>query len=87
MAMATFFKTSRLWVADYTYDGRKRQWFKALPEATDGRAWLAAELADLYGKHVRITEVRPATQEEESQYLHGTLPKNMFCPTGRRAGP
>lgn len=85
--MATFFKTSRLWVVDYTYDGRPRRWFKALPQGEDGVAALAAELGDLYGRHVRIVEVRPATADEETQYIQGTLPKNILCPTGRRANP
>lgn len=85
--MATFFKSSRLWVLDYTYDGRPRRWIKALPEAEDGHAVLRAELADLYGTRARVVQIRTATPEEEAQYVHGDTPKNVMCPTGRRGGP
>lgn len=85
--MATFFKSSRLWVIDFTYDGHPRRWIKALPEAQDGPALLRAELADLHGARARVVQVRPATPEEEMQYVHGDSPKNVLCPTGRRGGP
>jgi hypothetical protein len=84
--MATFFKSSRVWVMDFTYEGRPRRWTKALPETQDGRAVLPAQLRDLYGDHAHVVDVRPATLEEETQYIHGTEPKNVFCPTGRREG-
>lgn len=81
--MATFFRSSKLWVLDYTYDGRARRWVKALPEQADAFAVLAAQLEDLYGKRGRVVGLRPATDEEETQYLRGTLPGNVLCPTGR----
>jgi len=84
--MATFFKTSRLWVMDFTYDGRPRRWFKPLPESEDGPAVLRAQLDDWYGARARVLEVRPATAEEEAQYIRGDTPKNVLCPTGRRPG-
>lgn len=79
--MATFYKQSRLWVIDFTYDGRPRRWYKALPDHADGPATLAATLADLHGARARIVEVRPATAQEEVEYVRGTLPRNQFCPT------
>ena len=84
--MATFFKTSRIWVVDYNWKGRPRRWFKALPEGADGPALLAAELMDVHGPLARVVEIRPATAQEETDYLRGEAPKNVFCPTGRR-GP
>ena len=81
--MATFFKSSRIWVLDFTYDGRPRRWFKALPEAADAGAVLAAQLADLYGSRARLVALRPATADEETQYLQDTFPRNVLCPTGR----
>lgn len=82
--MAIFFRTSHLWVVDYTYDGRPRRWFKAVPEGEDAPPALEAELRDLYGSHVQHIAARPATAEEETQYIRGTLPRNVLCPTGRR---
>ena len=82
--MATFFKTSRLWVVDFAYEGRPRRWTKPLPEAKDGPAVFTAQLRDLYGSRARVVEIRPATPDEETQYIHGDEPKNVFCPTGRR---
>lgn len=81
--MATFFKRSRLWVLDFTYKGRPRRWIKALPEAQDGRTVLAAQLRDLYGNRAQVAEIRLATADEETQYIQGKEPKNVFCPTGR----
>lgn len=85
--MATFFKTSHLWVVEYTWRGRPRRWFKALPESADGPALLAAELVDIRGPQARVVEIRPATPQEETDYLHDKLPGNILCPTGRRGGP
>lgn len=85
--MATFFKTSRLWVVHYTWRGRPRRWFKALPEGADGPTVLAAELMDVQGPLARVVEIRPASQQEETDYLRGNLPKNILCPTGRRGSP
>jgi uncharacterized DUF497 family protein len=81
--MAQFFRVSEVWVVDYTYDGHPRRWLKALPKSADAPAQLEAELADLYGRRVRVVSVRPATAEEETQYIRGDLPKNIMCPTGR----
>ncbi|TFZ04960.1 hypothetical protein [Ramlibacter rhizophilus] len=82
--MATFFKTSRLWIVDYTWRGRPRRAYKALPDGVDGTARLAAELAEVQGRHARLVQVRPATADEESEYLRGLTPPNVMCPTGRR---
>jgi len=81
--MATFFKRSRLWVLDFTYQGRPRRWFRALPEAQDGHAVLAARLRELYGDRAQVAAIRPATADEETQYIRGQEPRNVFCPTGR----
>lgn len=83
--MATFFKTSRLWVVHYTWKGRPRHWYKALPEGADGVNILSAELADIQGPQARVVEIRPATSQEETDYLQGNLPSNILCPTGRPA--
>jgi len=81
--MITSFRSSKVWVLDFTYDGRSRRWFKALPEGAAAADWFAAMLRDLYGQRSRLVSVRPATGEEELQYVRGTLPKNTLCPTGR----
>ena len=81
--MAQFFRSSVVWVIDYTYEGRPRRWFKALPRQADARADIAAQLDDLYGSRARLLSVREATAEEETRYIRGDLPKNVFCPTGR----
>jgi len=84
--MATFYKSTRLWVIDFTYDGRPRRWIKPLPEREDGRTLLKAEVLELYGKHASVLDVRPASTEEEVQFVRGEAPKNVLCPTGRPAG-
>jgi hypothetical protein len=81
-AMATFYKTSRVWVLEFTYDGRPRRWFRPLPAHEDGAAFLAAQLRDLYGGRATFVEARPATADEETQYIRGELPVNVFCPSG-----
>ncbi len=81
--MAEFFRTSTLWVIDFRHDGRPRRWFKAFAADTDAHAAAAAWLADLYEGHAQIVSVRPATDEEERQYLRGEEPRNVYCPTGR----
>jgi hypothetical protein len=81
--MAQFFRTSKVWVVDFTYDGHPRHWLKALPHAADAHAELSSQLADLYGGRARLTAVRLATPEEETQYIRGELPANAICPTGR----
>lgn len=81
--MAQFFRSSTVWVVEYTYDGHPRRWFKALPQGTDAQAEIAAQLGDLYGPRARLLSVRRASAEEETQYIRGDLPRNVFCPTGR----
>lgn len=82
-AVAQFFRSSKVWVVDYTYDGHPRRWLKALPRHADARADIAAQLEDLYGARASLLAVREATPDEETQYIRGDLPKNVFCPTGR----
>ncbi len=81
--MASFYRTSRVWVVDFTFDGRARRWFKPLPQEADGPARIAEQLRNLYADRVQIAAVRLASPEEELQYIRGDLPKNVFCPTGR----
>lgn len=85
MSVAEFYKTSKVWVVDFTYDGHPRRWLKALPDGTDAAAEMATLLRDLYADRCRIVSVRAATPEEETQYIRGDLPRNIICPTGRRA--
>jgi hypothetical protein len=77
------FRASTTWVIDFRYDGRSRRWFRTVDDGVDVRARLGAELAGLYGDHARLVDVRPATADEEAQYLRGDAPKNVLCPTGR----
>ena len=72
-----FYKTSKVWILDFTYDGAPRRWFKALLEDADARTLFEAQRGDLYGKRGRFVDVRPATRDEETQYLNGTAPKNV----------
>jgi hypothetical protein len=81
--LSDFFKTSTTWVVDFRYEGRPRRWFKIVESAEDVRAQMTTLLRDLYGERAQLIEVRRATQEEETQYLHGDEPKNVMCPTGR----
>jgi hypothetical protein len=81
--VAEFYKSSTVWVVEFTYDGHPRRWLKALPQGADGRAAMETHISDLYGSRARISDVRPATAAEELQYIRGDLPKNAFCPTGR----
>lgn len=81
--MAQFFRTSRVWAVDFLYDGHPRRWLKALPADADAEAAMAAELQDLHGGRARLVSVRPATADEEGQYLHDEAPANPMCPTGR----
>ena len=78
-----FFRRSQVWVVAFTYDGRPRRWFKALPQGTDAEAAMRTLLQDLYGHRAHLVEVRPATDQEERDYGRGDLPKNVLCPTGR----
>lgn len=81
--MAPFFRSSRIWVVDFHHEGRARRWLKALPERTDAEAHMRALLGDWYGDAAVLAAVRPATAEEERDYIQGRLPRNMLCPTGR----
>lgn len=83
--MIELFKASTVWVVDYRYEGRPRRWFKAYCADADVRQLALAELADLYAAHAELVAVRPATEEEETRYLHGDEPRNVLCPTGRSA--
>lgn len=86
-AVATFYKSTRLWTVDFHYEGSPRRWVTALPSGVeDGRAVFAARLADLYGSRATLLEARLATAEEESQYIAGTLPRNIYCPVLRGGG-
>lgn len=78
-----FFRSSEVWVVEFTYEGRPRRWFKALPQGTDVPAAMRELLEELYGRHARLGEVRPATPQEELDYVHGRLPQNVLCPSGR----
>ncbi|HWI82016.1 hypothetical protein [Ramlibacter sp.] len=81
--MAQFFRTSKVWVVEFAYDGHPRRWLKALPQSADARAEIEAQLGDLYGGRAKVVAVRPASPEEELQYIRGDLPLNVMCPTGR----
>jgi hypothetical protein len=81
-----FFKTSTTWVVDFRYEGHPRRWFKVLGAGADVHALMAAELEQLYGRRAQLVAVRPATADEETQYLRGDEPKNQFCPAAR-CGP
>lgn len=81
--MVTLFKRSLVWAVEYQWDGRTRHWLKALPEHADATAQLRAELHELFGERARLISVRPATADEELDYVRGNLPRNNFCPTGK----
>lgn len=78
-----FFKRSQVWVMDFTYDGRPRRWVRAIAQHKDARAELASLVHDYYGSRGKVVEIRLATPEEETQYIHGDVPVNALCPTGR----
>ena len=81
--MSGYFKTSTTWVVDFRYEGRPRRWFKICGPGVDAQARMTTLLHDLYGDRAQWIEVRPATADEETQYLRGEEPKNALCPTGR----
>ena len=85
--MSEFFKTSTTWVVDFRYDGRPRRWFKAFGPDVDVKGEMISQLQDLYGGRAKLVEVRRATEDEERDYVRGTEPKNVMCPTGRRSQP
>jgi len=84
--MAEFFRTSTTWVVDFRYDGRPRRWLKAFRPEVDVRRQMTEQLQAWYGDRARLVGVRPATEDEEAQFLRGDEPKNILCPTGRRGG-
>ena len=81
--MAKLFRTSSVWVVEFTYDGRPRTWYKAFPEGQDVRPKIAALLEELYGEHARLVSARPATENEDLAFIRGDVPKNQLCPTRR----
>jgi hypothetical protein len=81
--MPGFLKPSCTWVVDFRYQGHARRWFRVAAPDADLRGPVQRELAELYGAQAQLVEVRPATQDEETQYLRGEEPKNLICPTGR----
>ena len=81
--MAKLFKTSSVWVVEFTYDGRPRTWFKALPQGRDAMSDMTVLLKDLYGEHAHLVSVRPATEKEDLDFIRGDVPRNPLCPTGR----
>ncbi len=89
--MATFYRSSAVWVLDYRFDEHTRRWYKAYPQGADVPALFAQELRELFGTRAQALSARPATAEEETQYLRGEVPRNLLCPTGRapvgRPGP
>lgn len=82
--MAEYFKTSTTWIVDFRYEGRPRRWFRAFRPDDDVRNEMTTQLHALYGDRAQLVEARVATEAEETQYLRGEEPKNVFCPTGRR---
>jgi hypothetical protein len=81
--MATIFKSSKVWIVEFHYEGRPRIWYKALPQGQEAVPAMTALLADLYGPRAQLVSARPATEQEELDYVRGDIPKNQLCPTGR----
>lgn len=81
--MITVYRPTALWVVIYRYQGQPRRWYKAFPPEVDVPTRVAAQLHELHGEHALLEEVRPASAEEELQYLHGETPIFPMCPTGR----
>ena len=82
-----FYRNSTTWVIDFRYDGRPRRWFRIVGEGLDPSRQVQEELRALYGDRVQWVVARPATDEEESQFLRGDKAWNVLCPTGRPASP
>ena len=66
----------------FRFDGRQRVWLKAFssrlaPSQVHDR--LNRLLQDLYGERAVLVEVRPATEDEDLQYVRGEAPVNGFC--------
>ncbi len=85
--MSTFYKSTATWVVDFRYDGRPRRWFKAFKPGTPVQQQMQAELQQLFGHHVHDVQARPATDDEERQYLRGEAQVNAMCPVGRAPVP
>lgn len=77
------FRRSTIWVIDYLYEGRPRRWFQALAAGVDAQRFAADALRDRHEGKARLVAVRPASAQEELEYLHGEEPRNVYCPTGR----
>lgn len=77
-----FYRSSKVWVVDFLYEGRPRRWFKILGAEVDAAELMQRTLQDWYGDRARLVAVREATEEEERQYLRGEEPRNAYCPTG-----
>lgn len=84
--MASFYKTSTIWVVDFRYQGRARRWYKTLRTEDDPPRQMARLLHEWYGGRAQLTEVRPATGAEEALYLRGEQPTNVYCPAGLGRG-
>lgn len=82
--MAEFFKTSTIWVVDFRFDGKARRWFKAFGPTDDVSLEATATLDDLYGKRAKLVQVRPATAEEEAQYLRAVAGSHRLWAPARR---
>ncbi|MCH7342601.1 hypothetical protein LZ017_04315 [Pelomonas sp. CA6] len=85
--MAEFFRNCTIWVVDYLYDGRPRRWFRAFAADAPVPTLMADELRELYAERARLVEVRPATEQEERDYLHDEQPRNAYCPLSRAPAP
>lgn len=81
--MAPLFRRTQVWVVEFIHDGRRRRWLKPLPQGTEAWEEMRKLLRELYGTRATLVEARPATEEEELAYVHGKLPGNALCPTGR----
>lgn len=80
--MADFFRTSTVWVVDFSYDGRARRLYRAFPLGTDVLSVMRQELLELHGDRAQMHAARQATDAEDLQYVRGELPKKAWCPTG-----
>ncbi|MBC7704856.1 MAG: hypothetical protein H7274_13045 [Rhodoferax sp.] len=78
--MMDLYRLTTTWIVDYLYDGRPRRWFRAFRPGTDVQSEMKALLDEYYGTRARLVVVRPATPEEEREYLRGEQPKNAYCP-------
>lgn len=80
--MPPFFRQSQVWAIEYQYEGRTRQWLKALPQGCDAEVAVRGLLKDLYGDRARLVSARPATEAEDEDFRRGRMPRNAYCPTG-----